>query len=161
MGSHRVGHDWSDLAAATIFSIPQNYQKLTHNLSKKNVLPVKTFLVINPLPSLPTRLLFLSVWSSEILEPATESYLLSLRYFGVLTAVVGPTVLLKPPSFFLSTDCCWSSGATVAPSSASMLLSPSKSIHTLCTAFSTKDSSMQGFANKHVDALRSRPRAQM
>ena len=91
MGSHRVGHDLSDLAAAAaVFSIPQNYLKLTYNLSKKNVLPVKTFLVINPLPSLPTRLLLLSPWSSEILEPATESYLLSLRYFGVLLLWLAP-----------------------------------------------------------------------
>ena len=91
MGSHRVGHDWSDAAAAAaVFSIPQNYLKLTYNLSKKNVLPVKTFLVINPLPSLPTRLLLLSPWSSEILEPATESYLLSLRYFGVLLLWLAP-----------------------------------------------------------------------
>ena len=111
----------------------QNYLKLTHNLSKKNVLPVKTFLVINPLPSLSTRLLFLSPWSSEILEPAR-----------VLSAL--PKILWYPycygwphcppttPVFFPSIDCCWSSGATVSPSSDSILLSPPKSIHTLCTA---------------------------
>ena len=35
MGSHRVGHDWSDLAAAAAVKIYENFQKLT---AKKEVL---------------------------------------------------------------------------------------------------------------------------
>lgn len=119
---------------------------------------MKASCVISPLPSLPTRLLFPSPWSLEILEPASKSYLLSPRYYGALTAMVGPTVLLKSLSFLLPVDCNWSNGATASPSSDSILLSPSKSIHTPCTAFSTKDSSMLGFVNSHVVALRSHPR---
>lgn len=90
--------------------------------------------MINPLLSLPTRLLFLTLQNLDILELATNPYLLSPRCHGILTARAGPIVFLKFclvfSPFFVHSD--WSSGATASPPSDSILLSLCESIHIPC-----------------------------